>query len=53
MKKVTEKDIKEAYRIIQSHRGKASTKVGMSMSERGRLGAKAMIANRKKLTNGK
>jgi len=46
--KLTEKKIKEAYKIVQSLRGKKSTQSGMSMSERGKLGAKARLAKRKK-----
>ena len=41
MKKPTQKQIKDAYKLIQSLRGKRSVKSGMSMSERGKLGAKA------------
>lgn len=40
-KKPTAKEIKEAYSLIQSLRGKRSAKTGMSMSERGKRGAEA------------
>ena len=40
-KKPTKKQIKEAYQLIQSLRGQRSVNSGMSMSERGKLGAKS------------
>lgn len=46
--KPTAKQIREAYRIVQSIRGKKSSKSGMSMSERGRLGAKKRKENKEK-----
>lgn len=40
------------YSKIQSMRGKLSTKTGMSMSERGKLGVRAKIdKNKKKLSS--
>lgn len=39
--KLTKEQVEEAYKIIQSRRGKKSTLVGMSMSERGKRGAEA------------
>jgi len=48
MKQPTKKQLEAAYKIVQSYRGKKSAKSGMSMSERGKLGAKVRKANKEK-----
>lgn len=47
-KKPTAKEIKEAYSLIQSLRGKRSAKTGMSMSERGKRSGEARRARKQK-----
>ena len=48
-----EEQVKEAYRIIQSARGKKSAQTGMSMSERGKIGARIKKEKRAKIDKNK